>query len=182
MTFSDIGCAYKEINDHDGYYVTECGEIYSVHKDRICPEGGLHKLKLFIPKNPQKYINILLGDGYRESVHRIVAAHFVEGWFEGAVVNHIDGNNRNNNASNLEWTTQGDNIRKSYITSGMDQTRHYLWWNLFSPDNELVGTFKGANELAKFVNQNKIPACGSSLSKYGRSKGYYVIKTPKNAI
>lgn len=43
-------------------------------------------------------------------VHRIVAKYFVDGWFDGAVVNHIDGNKHNNNYENLEWITQKDNI------------------------------------------------------------------------
>lgn len=43
------------------------------------------------------------------SVHRLVASHFVPGHFDGAVVNHIDGNKTNNKASNLEWCTRSYN-------------------------------------------------------------------------
>lgn len=46
-------------------------------------------------------------------VHILVAKQFVDGWFEGAEVNHKDFNRANPDASNLEWTTHEDNIRYS---------------------------------------------------------------------
>jgi hypothetical protein len=58
----------------------------------------------------------LCKDGIRRRValHRIVAETFVPGYFLGAVVNHIDGNPKNNRADNLEWCTQKQNIRHSF--------------------------------------------------------------------
>jgi hypothetical protein len=50
-------------------------------------------------------------------VHRIVALHFVDGYFEGAVVNHIDGDKTNNHFSNLEWCTQSHNIMEAFHTT-----------------------------------------------------------------
>ena len=46
-----------------------------------------------------------------EMVHRLVASAFIEGYEEGKVVNHIDCNPSNNQASNLEWLTQAENLR-----------------------------------------------------------------------
>lgn len=48
-----------------------------------------------------------VGGGCR--VHRLVALVWVTGWFDGAVVNHIDYNRTNNKAENLEWVTYRDN-------------------------------------------------------------------------
>lgn len=42
-------------------------------------------------------------------VHRLVAYHFVDGYQDGLVVNHKDGNKLNNEADNLEWVTRSEN-------------------------------------------------------------------------
>jgi len=44
-------------------------------------------------------------------VHRLVALVFCEKPKGCDVVNHLDGSRNNNHASNLEWTTRGDNTR-----------------------------------------------------------------------
>lgn len=46
-------------------------------------------------------------------VHLYVAHGWVDGYFEGAEVNHIDYNRTNNNASNLEWVTHRSNVQHS---------------------------------------------------------------------
>ena len=54
------------------------------------------------------------------SVHRLIALAFLgPSPFDGAVVNHLDGDPRNNRASNLEWVTQSENLRhKPFATDG----------------------------------------------------------------
>jgi hypothetical protein len=49
----------------------------------------------------------------KHSVHRLVAELFVGNPNGGNCVNHIDGDYKNNNAENLEWCTQRDNVRHS---------------------------------------------------------------------
>lgn len=48
------------------------------------------------------------------SVHRLVAIAFIPNPNEYPDVNHIDGNKRNNNVSNLEWCTKSQNTIHSY--------------------------------------------------------------------
>ena len=43
-------------------------------------------------------------------VHLYVAHGWVDGWFEGAEVNHKDFNRMNYHADNLEWVTHTDNL------------------------------------------------------------------------
>ena len=43
-------------------------------------------------------------------VHQLVAMHFVDGYKDGLVVNHIDENKQNNHYTNLEWVTIGYNV------------------------------------------------------------------------
>lgn len=47
--------------------------------------------------------------------HRIVAVTFVKGYSkEKSEVDHIDGNKQNNHASNLEWVSRKENIRRGF--------------------------------------------------------------------
>ena len=179
MDFQNVHGRVKKINGFDDYYITEFGEVYSTRLRGREKIPHLHRVK---PKNPgkaNKYLNIILcrDDGqYTKSIHRLVAEHFVDGQFEGAVVNHIDGNNRNNTASNLEWTTVADNVHKSYETSGVTAKRNYRIWELYSPNGDLLGTFTSHNDMERFVKDNGIDASATQLSKTGNSRGYTVIK------
>lgn len=178
MTFQDIKGRYKQISGFPNYFITEFGEIYSNRLRGNEKEPHLHKLK---PKNPgksNKYLNIILCNEYGQytkSIHRLVADAFVEGWFEGAVVNHIDGNNRNNEANNLEWTTTKDNIHKSYVTSGKSARRNYKIWSLYDPYNCLVGKFSSHLEMETYVRNNNLDAAPSQLTKNKNSRGFKVI-------
>lgn len=44
----------------------------------------------------------------------MVAEAFVDGWFEGAEVNHKDLNKLNNKWDNLEWVTHSENQKHQY--------------------------------------------------------------------
>ena len=46
-------------------------------------------------------------------VHLYVAYGWVDGYFDGAEVNHKDFDRENYHASNLEWVTHKENIQKS---------------------------------------------------------------------
>ena len=47
-------------------------------------------------------------------VHVLVAREFVDGWFEGAEVNHKDFNRANPSWWNLEWVTHKENVAYSH--------------------------------------------------------------------
>ena len=49
-------------------------------------------------------------------VHVLVARAFCMKGNDDTVVNHMDGNKRNNNSSNLEWCTQSENVRHAFDT------------------------------------------------------------------
>lgn len=136
------------------------------------------------PKNKHKYCNVKLcmnNTMHSFDVHRLVAKYFVDGYFDGAVVNHKDGNNRNNNASNLEWVTQKENIHQSYVDSGVGATRNYVWWTLKDPQGIVLGVFQGSGKMKDYVRANNLEASPTSLEKYHTSKGYVVETISKQA-
>ena len=87
------------------YYVREDGTIYSKASNKI--------LSPQLDKDGYEKIQMISTDEkrHRYSVHRIVLENFmpIEGMGK-LQVNHIDGNKRNNNLSNLEWVTCKENI------------------------------------------------------------------------
>lgn len=50
----------------------------------------------------------------RFRIHRLVALHFLSNKNKLPVVNHKDGNKKNNCANNLEWCTQSYNLKHRY--------------------------------------------------------------------
>ena len=64
----------------------------------------------------QRYLAISRDYGGKY-IHKIVANNFIadhpnteDKW----VIDHIDGNTKNNHYTNLQWLTHGENIKKSY--------------------------------------------------------------------
>lgn len=56
------------------------------------------------------YLNVYR---YTVAAHILVGKYFVDGWFEGAVINHIDEDRINPHHTNLEYTTQEYNVNYS---------------------------------------------------------------------
>ena len=91
-------------------------------------------MKLKGLSNPKRYLSIVLCKNDVKTtymVHRLVGKYFVDGYFEGAIIDHIDRNKHNNRYTNLRWTTQQVNVVRSYIV--MDQVRNYKNWIIEYP-------------------------------------------------
>ena len=67
-----------------------------------------------ITNGKEHYLDIKI-DGVNYYVHRLVALTWHnDSWFNGAEVNHRNGNKYDNRAENLEWVTHGENLVHSY--------------------------------------------------------------------
>ena len=106
------------------YEVSNLGRVRSL--DRTVRRGkGVHTLKgrILLPqKNNRGYLQVVL---YKEDkkkrvlIHRLVAAAFCHRPEGCNVVNHIDCNQENNRADNLEWTTSLGNTRHAILQHRM---------------------------------------------------------------
>lgn len=167
----------KEIEGYEDYTITETGVVYS-YKNNIKKE-----IKLFTNKGGYLYISLCKnGKKWRIGVHQLVAMYYVDGYFNGAVVNHKDANKTNNNYKNLEWVSQKENVNKSYITSGIDATRNYNWYCIKNTiTGKITKKLKGYAGVRKYIKENELKISTTSLQRYKRCKEYELIVLPKNS-
>jgi len=100
---------YINIENHNGYQVSNLGNIKSLKKGKECikkskvTRNGYLRIRL-CQKSIKKYY----------SVHRFVALAFIPNPENKRCVNHKDGNKLNNNLNNLEWCTHSENSLHSF--------------------------------------------------------------------
>lgn len=104
----------KEIKDFPGYYVSNEGTIYSTRKNGgyDCP-----MTPMALKEDKDGYFEVGLykqGKRYFRRVHRLVASAFIPNENNLPIINHKDGNKKNNNVSNLEWCTISENTLHSF--------------------------------------------------------------------
>jgi len=105
----------------------ELWRIVPEHKtNAISSYGRVWSLFLGRPRKPtlsnSGYLRVSLPRGGHLSVHRLVALVFVPGHFDGAEVNHKDGDKAHNHYSNLEWVTRAENNAHAFAT-GLQSTK-----------------------------------------------------------
>ena len=115
---------WKPIKDYEGLYeVSNMGRVRGL--DRITPNG--HRIKGRMLKqslNIYGYPHVALSKkgGYKTiTVHMLVAYAFVEGYFEGAEIDHIDTNRENNIWTNLRWVTHRENMNNKSTKKRMSE-------------------------------------------------------------
>jgi 2-hydroxy-3-keto-5-methylthiopentenyl-1-phosphate phosphatase len=83
----------------------------------------------------------------RRTVHSLVAEAFVDGYFEGAIVNHKDENKTNNRADNLEWVTYRQN--SNYGNAKQRQIEKQIRpVEQLSEEGIILNTYKSVSEAA----------------------------------
>lgn len=129
------------------YVVSSKGEIWSNYKnDFLIPQdNGIGYMKV-----------VLRVDGKPKNVyvHRLVAECFLPNPKGLKEVNHIDGNKRNNNLSNLEWCT------------GLENKNHAAKTGL---------TNRGERNHAHKLTEEQIRSIRSEYVYGSRDKGQYAL-------
>lgn len=96
---------FEQVKGYEGLYtVSEIGMVFSLRRGKFL-RGGCFP-------NGYKFV-CLRKDGKNKNllIHRLVAEAFIPNPKNLPCVNHKDGNKQNNNVENLEWCTQGENLK-----------------------------------------------------------------------
>jgi len=97
---------WRDIAGYEGLY-----QVSSLGRVKSNPVYRHHRKAIVLTpyeiKSGYRVVDLL---GRHRLVHRLVAMAFIPNPANKAQVNHIDGNKRNNVASNLEWCTGKENI------------------------------------------------------------------------
>lgn len=190
---------WKDIKGFEQYYqISNMGRVQS--KDRKVMGGqGLHtkKGKILKPQpNSNGYLRVQLkadGVSVRHFVHRLVAEMFIPKIEGKDIVNHMDSNFLNNNASNLEWVTLKGNMRHA-INKGRFDKSFAMTMDKFRADRELkqrpvIGTdiksgekvyFPTINEAGRNFNNAAGDICRCCQGIRQTAQGYkweYIIET-----
>ncbi len=151
---------WKPLKEYEGLYeISNMGNIRSLIK-----KGNTkHQMKKTGVDVSTSYINVMLSKNnipLTKRVHRLVAETFIPNPDNKPVVNHKDGNKKNNAASNLEWMTYSENTlhsfknglqkkifgNKNYITKITDQDVFKI--------KEFIAQGKNNKEIAKIYGVN----------------------------
>jgi hypothetical protein len=150
---------WKTIEGYEGYYeVSNFGRVRSLDRVVIDSLGRAQHRKGKMKAqnlNTDGYPTVNLSkDGIdkRISVHILVGKAFVDGYFDGAEINHIDCDRINNRVDNLEWVSHNDNVKYS-----IDMGNHVsVSANYFGENNPNYGNHKLKEKYAKDKELSKL--------------------------
>lgn len=96
---------WRTVEGFPNYEISSLGQIRNVSTRTILrparnPQNG--RLYVFLPGRRTLYL------------HKAVAAAFLPPQPPGHELDHNDGNKRNNRATNLEWVTHAENMRRYF--------------------------------------------------------------------
>lgn len=98
---------WKPIAGYENYSVSSWGRVRNNLTGDILQQErhdkGYLRVDLYGKRGERKHLK----------VHRLVAEAFIPNTEKKPCVNHIDGNNKNNSISNLEWVTDKENKEKA---------------------------------------------------------------------
>ena len=171
---------WKSVTNYEGLYeVSTLGRVKRLagkspryRGERIKPDVYTRSeviLKSYKNKKGYEYIDLYKFDGYKRIrknyfVHRLILMTFNPNEnYESLQVNHINGNKEDNNAHNLEWVTNSDNMKHAYSTGLNNRVKQVL-----SLDKQTFQIIKKYRSIADASKDTGEPEHRISLSANGK--------------
>ena len=160
---------WMDIVGYEGdYQISNYGQVKSL-------KNGKEKI-LSLRQRKDGYLDILLSNNgiqKRHQVHKLVAEHFVPGYREGYVVNHIDEDKSNNVWTNVEWISQKENINHGTRTQMAVQTRQSnKGKSIYCPELDMI--FTTQTEASRYIGCSYQLVNKVLLGKLNTAKGHHL--------
>lgn len=142
---------WKTIEGFSNYKVNEKGTVTS-YKRKNTPKI----LKGDIDKDGYVIYSMIDDSGDRKAYkgHRIVANTYISNPESLPIVNHIDGDKKNNTIDNLEWVNNSENIQHAWDT-GLIKSPPFGIEIYDTIKNKVVSYFNGYDKLAEVLGLSK---------------------------
>ena len=102
-------------------------------------------------------------------IHKLVAYAFLQNYDEKLIVNHKDGNKKNNHVDNLEYISQSENIVHAYESGKISRRVPICQYTM---DDAFVAEFKSFAEAEKRTGVRAGGIKWAILNKNGKRAGY----------
>lgn len=157
---------WRDIPGYDNYEVNRAGQVR--RKAQILKPGSI----------PSGHLTVALckGSGKPKSmyVHRLVAQAFLENPDDKPLVNHKNGNPKDNRLDNLEWSTYAENVAHGYRSNGRIAASA-LPVSMVDDHGEVLRTFQSGAEAARFVGVTTA-SINHAVTREGKCKGYRWVR------
>lgn len=157
---------WKTIEEFDMYEVNILGQVR--RKAQMLKPGSI----------PSGHLTVALckGKGKPKSmyVHRLVALAFMDNPEDKPLVNHINGDPKDNRLDNLEWATYSENNTHAYRNNGRRVSTE-LRVVAVDDDGALIMSFRSGADAAKLLNVTTA-AIWSAIRRNGKCSGYRWIR------
>ena len=151
-----------QIKDFPDYYITDAGDVYS----RI-GNGRFRKLK---PNNNivNEYLFVCLGRGKKKYIHRLVYEAFVGFSNNKKIINHKNGNKKDNRLENLEECDHTYNLIYAYY-HGQRKLKPVVQLTL---NGMILNEYETAKEAYEKTGVSRSCICNCCKGKRKSAGGY----------
>lgn len=154
------------------YFISSCGRFLSAMQVNKRRGERPFKVKIINPYPDRKgYMHVRInnnGKTLSRSVHRLVLSIFRPIYNENKrQVNHIDGDKKNNNLSNLEWCTCKENINHAIKNGLINNTKKVCQYDLSGSFIKEYSSISEAESTTGVFTTNICYCCNGKVRQAG---------------